>query len=156
MQFGILFTSQPNPDEEPYPHRATHARVTEQVLLAEKAGYDIAWIAEHHFNTQYGIMPDCYAYLAYLARATNRIRLGAGVVVIPAYNPVRAVENAAFCDVLCDGRLELGLGSGYRPYEFAGLGVAFEDRRERQEEAINLMLRFVYGIILLWRDRMQS
>ena len=144
MQFGILFTSQPNPDEEPYPHRATHARVTEHVLLAEQAGYDVAWIAEHHFNTQYGIMPDCYAYLAYLARATSRIRLGAGVVVIPAYNPVRAVENAAFCDVLCDGRLELGLGSGYRPYEFAGLGVTFEDRRERQEEAIDLMLELFH------------
>lgn len=144
MQFGILFTSQPNPDEEPYPHRATHARVTEHVLLAEQAGFDVAWIAEHHFNTQYGIMPDCYAYLAYLARATSRIRLGAGVVVIPAYNPVRAVENAAFCDVLCDGRLELGLGSGYRPYEFAGLGVTFEDRRERQEEAIDLMLELFH------------
>jgi alkanesulfonate monooxygenase SsuD/methylene tetrahydromethanopterin reductase-like flavin-dependent oxidoreductase (luciferase family) len=144
VEFGILFTSQPNPDEEPYPHRATHARVTEHVLLAEQAGYDVAWIAEHHFNTQYGIMPDCYAYLAYLARATSRIRLGAGVVVIPAYNPVRAVENAAFCDVLCDGRLELGLGSGYRPYEFAGLGVTFEDRRERQEEAIDLMLELFH------------
>jgi len=45
MQFGILFTSQPNPDEEPYPHRATNARVTEHVLLAERAGYDVAWIA---------------------------------------------------------------------------------------------------------------
>jgi alkanesulfonate monooxygenase SsuD/methylene tetrahydromethanopterin reductase-like flavin-dependent oxidoreductase (luciferase family) len=54
MQFGILFTSQPNPDEEPYPHRATNARVTEHVLLAERAGYDVAWIAEHHFNTHTG------------------------------------------------------------------------------------------------------
>ena len=54
MQFGILFTSQPNPDEEPYPHRATHARVTEHVLLAERAGYDVASIVEHHFNTHTG------------------------------------------------------------------------------------------------------
>ena len=59
MEFGVLFTSHPNPKEEPYPHREVHARTTEEVIEAERLGYDTAWIAEHHFDTSYGIMPNC-------------------------------------------------------------------------------------------------
>ena len=44
MEFGVLFTSHPNPKEEPYPHRDVHARTTEEVLEAERLGYDTAWI----------------------------------------------------------------------------------------------------------------
>ena len=46
MEFGVLFTSHPNPKEEPYPHREVHARTTEEVIEAERLGYDTAWIAE--------------------------------------------------------------------------------------------------------------
>jgi alkanesulfonate monooxygenase SsuD/methylene tetrahydromethanopterin reductase-like flavin-dependent oxidoreductase (luciferase family) len=57
MEFGILFTSHANAATEPYPHRDVHARVAAEVLEAELLGYDITWIAEHHFSTTYGIMP---------------------------------------------------------------------------------------------------
>ena len=80
MEFGILFTSHPNPQEEPYPHRDVHARTTDEVIEAERLGYDTAWIAEHHFATSYGIMPDCFAYMAYLAAKTSRIKIGAAVI----------------------------------------------------------------------------
>ena len=66
------------PKEEPYPHRDVHARTTDEVIEAERLGYDTAWIAEHHFATSYGIMPDCFAYMAYLAAKTSRIKIGAG------------------------------------------------------------------------------
>ena len=71
MEFGVLFTSHPNPKEEPYPHRDVHTRTTDEVLEAERLGCDTAWIAEHHFATSYGIMPDCFAYMAYLAVAAE-------------------------------------------------------------------------------------
>ena len=58
MQFGVLVTSQPNLDVEPYPHRAVHARVTREIVEADRLGYDTAWIAEHHFSNQYGVLPD--------------------------------------------------------------------------------------------------
>jgi alkanesulfonate monooxygenase SsuD/methylene tetrahydromethanopterin reductase-like flavin-dependent oxidoreductase (luciferase family) len=48
MEFGILFTSHPNAIEEPYPHRDVHARVTDEIIEAERLGYNTAWIAEHH------------------------------------------------------------------------------------------------------------
>ncbi|MDP6704911.1 MAG: LLM class flavin-dependent oxidoreductase [Alphaproteobacteria bacterium] len=141
MKFGILFTSHPDPETEPYPHQAIHARVTCEVLEAEALGFDTVWIAEHHFSNTYGVLPDPFSYLSYLAAKTSRIKLGAAVMVVPLHHPMRIVENAAFVDILSEGRFRLGLGSGYRPYEFEGLGIDYEARREIQEEAIPLILQ---------------
>jgi alkanesulfonate monooxygenase SsuD/methylene tetrahydromethanopterin reductase-like flavin-dependent oxidoreductase (luciferase family) len=140
MEFGILFTSHPDPDSETYPHQAIHERVTREIIEAEALGFDSVWIAEHHFSNKYGILPDPFSYLGYLAAKTTRIKLGAAVMVVPLHHPMRIVENAAFIDILSNGRFQLGLGSGYRPYEFEGLGIDFESRRERQAEAIPLIL----------------
>ena len=141
MEFGILFTSHPDPKAELYPHHSMHERVTREIIEAEKLGFDSVWIAEHHFSNKYGILPDPFAYLGYLSAKTSRIKLGAAVMVVPLHHPMRIVENAAFIDILSKGRFQLGLGSGYRPYEFAGLGIDFESRRERQAEAIPLILK---------------
>ncbi|MBL6953969.1 MAG: LLM class flavin-dependent oxidoreductase [Alphaproteobacteria bacterium] len=141
MKFGILFTSHPDPESEVYPHQTIHERVTREIVEAEELGYDSIWIAEHHFSNRYGIMPDPFAYLSYLAAKTTRIKLGAAVMVVPLHHPMRIVENAAFVDILSNGRFQLGLGSGYRPYEFEGLGIDFESRRERQAEAVDLILQ---------------
>lgn len=141
MKIGILYTSHPDPATEPHPHHAVHARTTREVLEAEALGFDSIWIAEHHFSNKYGIMPDPFAYLCYLAALTKRIKLCAGVMVVPLHHPMRIVENAAFIDILSNGRFQLGLGSGYRPYEFEGLGADYEARRDIQEEAIPLILK---------------
>jgi alkanesulfonate monooxygenase SsuD/methylene tetrahydromethanopterin reductase-like flavin-dependent oxidoreductase (luciferase family) len=140
VEFGILFTSHPNTEREPYPHQSLHARVTDEILTAEKLGYDCAWLAEHHFSNEYGIMPDVWVYAAYLAALTRRIKLGMAVVTLPLSNPVRVVENAAFVDILSGGRVVLGLGSGYRAYEFDGFGLDFDARRDMQEEALPLLI----------------
>ena len=140
MEFGILFTSHPNTDAEPYPHRDVHARVTQQILRADELGYDYAWVAEHHFSNEYGIMPDVFVYAAYLAARTKRIKIGTAVVTLPLADPLRVAENTAFVDILSDGRFALGLGSGYRRYEFDGFGVDFEARRDIQEEALPVLL----------------
>jgi alkanesulfonate monooxygenase SsuD/methylene tetrahydromethanopterin reductase-like flavin-dependent oxidoreductase (luciferase family) len=140
MQFGILFTSHPNADVEPYPHRDVHARVTREICRADQLGFDYAWLAEHHFSDQYGIMPDVFVYAGYLAALTKRIKIATAVVTLPLANPVRVAENSAFLDVLTGGRFVLGLGSGYRQYEFDGFGIDFEGRRDIQEEALPLLL----------------
>ncbi len=143
MEFGILFTSHPNNDVEPYPHRDMHARVTREVVRADEIGFDYAWLAEHHFSNQYGIMPDVFVYAGYLAALTKRIKIGTAVVTLPLANPLRVAENAAFLDILSGGRFVLGLGSGYRKYEFDGFGADFEARREIQEEALPLLVELL-------------
>ena len=140
MEFGILFTSHPNVDTEPYPHRDVHARVTREIVRADELGFDYAWVAEHHFSNEYGIMPDVFVYAGYLAALTQRIKIGTAVVTLPLANPLRVAENAAFVDILSNGRFALGLGSGYRKYEFDGFGADFEGRREVQEEALPLLM----------------
>src|SRR3979411_3519852 len=140
MEFGILFTSHPNAVAEPYPHRDVHARVTKQIVRADELGYDYAWVAEHHFSNEYGIMPDVFVYAAYLAALTKRITIGTAVVTAPLANPLRIAENTAFVDILSNGRFALGLGSGYRKYEFDGFGVDFEARRDIQEELLPLLM----------------
>jgi len=140
MQFGILFTSHPNTEAEPYPHRDVHARVTQQIVRADELGYDYAWVAEHHFSNEYGIMPDVFVYAGYLAALTKRIKIGTAVVTLPLANPLRVAENTAFVDILSNGRFALGLGSGYRKYEFEGFGGDFDTRRDIQEEALPLLL----------------
>jgi len=143
MEFGILFTSHANEDTEPYPRRDVHARVTREILAADRLGYDYAWLAEHHFSDEYGIMPDVFVYAAYIAALTKRIKIGTAVVTLPLANPVRVAENAAFVDILSGGRFVLGLGSGYRKYEFDGFGIDFDARRDIQEEAIPLLLELL-------------
>jgi alkanesulfonate monooxygenase SsuD/methylene tetrahydromethanopterin reductase-like flavin-dependent oxidoreductase (luciferase family) len=140
MEFGILFTSHANEDVEPYPRREVHARVTREIVRADQLGFDYAWLAEHHFSDQYGIMPDVFVYAGYLAALTKRIKIATAVVTLPLANPVRVAENTAFVDVLSGGRFVLGLGSGYRKYEFDGFGIDFEARRDIQEEALPLLL----------------
>jgi len=145
MEFGILFTSHPNTEAEPYPHREVHARVTRQILRAEELGYDYTWVAEHHFSNEYGIMPDVFVYAAYLAAQTKRIKIGTAVVTLPLANPLRVAENTAFVDILSNGRFALGLGSGYRKYEFDGFASDFDGRRDVQEEALPLLMELFHN-----------
>ena len=107
----------------------------EMVQLAEELGFHSAWVAEHHF-TDYGLVPNTLQYLAAAAAVTERIRLGAAVVVTPLHNPIRIAEEAAFVDVLSGGRLDLGLGRGYQPKEYAAFGMSMEESRARFDESV--------------------
>src|SRR5258708_927763 len=140
MQFGILFTSHPHKDREPSPHRAVHARFTDEIAAADRLGFDTAWLAEHHFSTEYGIMPDVWVYAGHLAALTKRIKLGMAVVTLPLSNPVRGVGDAAVVDILRGGGAVVGPRAGCCPHAIDGVGVDFEVRRDMQDEALAIML----------------
>ena len=95
----------------------------EQILHAERHGYDSAWIAQHHFHENEGGMPAPLVFLAFVAARTSRIRLGTGIVTLPMEQPLRVAEDAAVLDALSGGRLELGVGSGGTPSAFAAFGL---------------------------------
>lgn len=95
--------------------------------LAEEIGFDASWFAEHHFtNNSVSVSPLVMA--AHMAACTSRIRLGTAVVVLPLYHPLRVAQEIALVDQLSDGRLVLGLGNGYQPYEFGRYGVDVAQR----------------------------
>jgi putative FMN-dependent luciferase-like monooxygenase len=101
---------------------------TEQIVHAERYGFDSAWVAQHHFDGDEGGLPAPFVFLAHVAARTSRIRLGTGIVTLPLDEPVRVAEDAAVFDLVSNGRLELGLGSGGTPSAFAGFGRDSADR----------------------------
>jgi putative FMN-dependent luciferase-like monooxygenase len=102
----------------------------EQIMRAEKAGLDSAWIAQHHFHEAEGGLPAPFAFLGFVAAQTSRIRLGTGIVTLPLENPVRVAEDAAVLDLMSDGRFELGVGTGGNPSAFAAFGLDSAERNE--------------------------
>ena len=96
---------------------------TEQIVRAEQLGFESAWVAQHHFLEAEGGLPSPFVLLAHVAARTSSIRLGTGVVTLPLEEPLRTAEDAAVFDLLTDGRLELGVGSGGNPFAFAPFGL---------------------------------
>lgn len=102
--------------------------VGEQILHAEAYGFDSAWVAQHHFNGEEGGLPAPLVFLAGLANHTSRIRLGTGVITLPMENPVRVAEDTAVLDILLNGRLEVGFGTGGTPQAFLPFGLDSAER----------------------------
>jgi len=99
------------------------------VRLAEDIGFDVAWFAEHHFSN-YSISVSPLMLAAHMAGQTRRIRLGAAVIVLPIYHPMRVAQEIALLDQMSEGRAVLGLGSGYQPYEFDRYNVDIRSKTD--------------------------
>ncbi len=110
------------------------------VLAAEKIGFEGIFLVEHHFTGQ-GQLSASLNLLSYLAARTTRIRLGTGVVVLPWHNPVLLAEQVATLDVLSGGRVDLGIGRGYRKAEFDAFCVPMSEAQERFAECFEVMLK---------------
>ena len=140
MKFGVFSVVDHYPGELPRTVARFYDELLEQVEAADSLGFDSFWVAERHFH-EYGAIPRPPVWLAAAAQRTRRIRLGAGVVVLPFDNPLRTAEDYAMVDVLSRGRLNLGVGSGYLRHEYAGFGIDPEEKRARFDEALQILLR---------------
>lgn len=100
----------------------------EQIVTAERFGFDTAWVAQHHFHADEGGLPAPLVFLAHVAAETTRIRLGTGVITLPLENPIRVAEDAAVFDLLSGGRLEVGFGTGGTPSSFTAFGLESAER----------------------------
>ncbi len=99
-----------------------------QIIHAEKLGFDTAWVAQHHFHADEGGLPAPLIFLAQVAALTRHIRLGTGVITLPMELALRVAEDTAVLDLLSDGRLEIGLGSGGTPSSFPPFGLESGER----------------------------
>ena len=101
---------------------------TQQIVQAEKCGFDSAWIAQHHFHEGEGGLPAPFVFLAHAAAHTSRIRLGTGIVTLPLELPIRVAEDAAVTDLMSEGRLEVGVGPGGNLTAFTAFGLESDQR----------------------------
>jgi len=110
------------------PAQQRYRLATEQIQHAERLGFDSAWIAQHHFHEAEGGLPAPLVFLAHVAAHTRTIRLGTAIITLPMENALRVAEDAAVLDLLAEGRLEIGLGSGGTPDSFLPFGLTFDQR----------------------------
>jgi alkanesulfonate monooxygenase SsuD/methylene tetrahydromethanopterin reductase-like flavin-dependent oxidoreductase (luciferase family) len=112
--------------------------------VSEAAGLSALWVAEHHFHSS-GVCPAPPVLLAACGARTRRLRLGALVAVLPFHRPIELAEQYAMVDLLLNGRLNLGVGSGYIPMEFEGFGVDPASKRDRFDAGLDTLLRAFAG-----------
>jgi alkanesulfonate monooxygenase SsuD/methylene tetrahydromethanopterin reductase-like flavin-dependent oxidoreductase (luciferase family) len=105
---------------------------------ADEAGIYCLHVAEHH-ATPLNLVPVPGLYLAAVARATKRMRLGPLVYLLPLYSPLRLAEEIAILDHLSNGRMEVGVGRGVSPFELGYHKVAHADSREIFIDAFNCL-----------------
>jgi alkanesulfonate monooxygenase SsuD/methylene tetrahydromethanopterin reductase-like flavin-dependent oxidoreductase (luciferase family) len=144
MKFGIGMYSAQRPPDSPRTHRELYEDMLHQARIAEEVGLDSFWIAEHHFAEDgyaAAVIPVCAAVLG----ATDRLIAGTSVAIASFYNPIRLAEDAIAADLLSGGRFVLGLGTGYRPEEFAGMAIEPETDEARLDEVAEILEKAFTG-----------
>jgi alkanesulfonate monooxygenase SsuD/methylene tetrahydromethanopterin reductase-like flavin-dependent oxidoreductase (luciferase family) len=118
------------------------AETLREARLTDELGYDVIWLAEHHFD---GICAyvDPVTFAAALSTCTTRAKIGFAVAQMSLHHPIRFAEQMAVIDHLSQGRLIVGLGRGtaYNIYDFQGYGIDHTEAQERFEEAEAIMLQ---------------
>lgn len=105
----------------------------------EKLGYESFWLP--HFVSRDVDGFDALDMLVAAAARTSKINLGTDVLQVPLYHPVDLARRVATLDHISGGRFILGVGIGFIPEEYANLGVPFEQRGARMDEALDLLVR---------------
>ncbi|HEV8711775.1 MAG TPA: LLM class flavin-dependent oxidoreductase [Candidatus Binatia bacterium] len=109
-----------------------------QAEWAEALGFDSVWTTEHHF-ARHGLNSAILTFSAHLAARTKHLRIGTAVLVLPYWDPLRLAEETAVVDIVSGGRLDVGIGRGYRYEEFRGFNVPVEESRGRFAECLDIL-----------------
>jgi probable F420-dependent oxidoreductase len=136
VHFGVILPNYGKGSSPDAVRRTTEA--------AEELGFDSVWTTEHIIVGPEGVDPygrvyDPLVTLGWIAGWTERIGLGTSIVLVPLHNPVHLAKQVATLQELSGGRFTLGVGMGWHKDEFDFMGVEFEGRGRRADEAIRLM-----------------
>lgn len=143
LTFGYLYDFR-NPPQWRRRSEDLYAEILDVVRWTEQAGFDGAWVPEHHLATD-GYMPSPLIALTAMAARTKRLKLGSGIALAPLYHPLRFAEDCAVLDILSAGRLEMGLAIGYRRRESAAFGADFTKRGRIFDEWLQIVTRLWAG-----------
>lgn len=127
-----------------YGQRSSPDEIRRTALLAEELGYDSVWATEHilvgpEAAATYGTVYEPLLTLAWLASVTERIGLGTSIVLVALHHPVELAKQVATLQLLSGRTFRLGVGMGWHEDEFRFLGVEFNGRGRRADEALRLM-----------------
>jgi alkanesulfonate monooxygenase SsuD/methylene tetrahydromethanopterin reductase-like flavin-dependent oxidoreductase (luciferase family) len=142
MRVGLYFDLR-NPPQWQVPSSWLYGFALEMCEEFEHLGGDSIWVTEHHLFDD-GYLPQPLTFAAAVAARTRRARIGTGIVIAPLHRPVEIAEQAAVVDILAAGRLDLGLGAGYRVPEFDLYGADMANRY-RSTDATVRELRRLWG-----------
>jgi alkanesulfonate monooxygenase SsuD/methylene tetrahydromethanopterin reductase-like flavin-dependent oxidoreductase (luciferase family) len=140
MRFGLFGSAQARRGGPEFDSSEGFRDFIDYNVEAEELGFHGSFVVEHHF-TGYGQVSATLNLLTWLGARTHRLRLGTAVMVLPWHNPVLLAEQAATLDLLSGGRLDFGIGKGYRYNEFAGFCVPVEEAEARFEECLAVILQ---------------
>src|SRR5476649_2898766 len=136
MKFGIFYELQlPRPWQAGGELKLYQDALT-QLELADRCGYDHAWVVEHHFLEEYSHSPSPESFLAAASQRTSNIRLGHGIIQLTTNHPARVAERVAVLDLLSNGRCEFGMGESASITELTPFGRDMETKKEVFEEAV--------------------
>ena len=126
--------------------RAVRDHTLDMVQMADRAGFDVAWAAEHH-AIEMTIAPNPFQIMTWWADHTDKIRLGCGVANAAYWHPINIAGEAAMLDLISGGRLEMGLGSGAYQREFDRMkpGLQQPDSWRYMQEMLPLVRRLWKG-----------
>ena len=130
-----------SPDED---MRDVARHTLEMVRIADEAGFEIAWAAEHH-ALEMTIAPNPFQILTWWAGETERIRLGTAVASAAYWHPINLAGEAALLDLISGGRLEFGIGSGAYQREFDRMKPGL-----KQQDAWRYMQEMLPTVRALW------
>jgi len=137
MKFGLFGGARTEMGEQASDSRI-YTDYVDYICEAEQLGYHSVFLVEHHF-TGFGQISATINFLTYLAAKTSTIRLGTAVLVLPWHNPALLAEQAATLDLLSNGRVDFGIGKGYRWGEFHGFCMPMEEAEARFEETVQFL-----------------
>jgi alkanesulfonate monooxygenase SsuD/methylene tetrahydromethanopterin reductase-like flavin-dependent oxidoreductase (luciferase family) len=140
MRFGLFGSAQAKRGGPDVDSGAGFREFIENNVEAEALGFHSTFLVEHHF-TGFGQVSATLNLLTWLGARTTTLRLGTAVMVLAWHNPVLLAEQAASLDLLSGGRLDLGIGKGYRYNEFSGFCVPMAEADERFDESLQVMLK---------------
>jgi len=140
VKFGVFYELQLPKPWQPDDEFELVQNALEQVELADKLGYDLAWEVEHHFLEEYSHSSAPEVFLAAASQRTKNIRLGHGIVQLTTNHPARVVERVSTLDLVSGGRVEFGVGEGSSITELHPFDRRFRDKRVVWEDAMRCVM----------------
>ncbi|MBL8800147.1 MAG: LLM class flavin-dependent oxidoreductase [Planctomycetia bacterium] len=137
LRFGIYAELQTPPEK---PHAELYREIMRQMEHADQAGFDVYSIIEHHFFQEFSTSANPLAMICAAAQNTQRLRFRVALHTLPLCNPMRLAGEIAAADIICNGRLETGLGRGHA-WLFPATGVELAESRGRFNEALEILIR---------------